>query len=105
MRGNFAMVRSAFIVALPIALLALTPPASAEDDIAGALLGAGTGAVTGGLATGRLSGAFAGAIVGGYAGSIIGSEAEHRRGHYWWHGDCYRRVRGGFARVSRRYCY
>ena len=99
------MVRSAFIVALLSVLLATAQTASAEDDIAGALLGAGTGAVNGGMATGRVSGAISGAIVGGYAGAIIGSEAEHRRGYYWWHGDCYRRVRGGFARVSRRYCY
>jgi uncharacterized protein YcfJ len=99
------MIRLAAIAVSAAVLILPAPPAPAQDAFGGALMGAGTGALVGGIATGRGSGAVVGAIVGGTAGAIIGSQSERRRGYYWWHGDCYRRVRSGFARVSRRYCY
>lgn len=92
-------------VLLSLALMMPAQPTAAQDPLTGGLLGAGAGAIIGGAATGRAGGAVAGAIIGGAAGAIIGSEAERRRGHYWWHGDCYRAVRGGYVMVHRRYCY
>lgn len=99
------MVRLAAFVLLATTLTLWLRPAGAQDALGGALWGAGTGALVGGIATGRADGAVAGAIIGGTAGAIIGAQAERRRGYYWWHGDCYRRVRNGYTRVSRRFCY
>jgi uncharacterized protein YcfJ len=95
--GASALLAMAFAVPLP--------QAAAQDAVGGAILGAGAGAFIGGLATGRPDGTIAGAIVGGTAGAILGSDAEKRRGYYWWQGDCYRRVARGYVQVSRRYCY
>ena len=40
----------------------------------------------------------------GVAGAAIGNEAERRNNYYWYQGGCYRKVQGGYAQVSRRYC-
>ena len=62
------------------------------------------GGVIGGAATGRPEGALVGAVIGGVAGAAIGNEAERRNNYYWYQGGCYRKVQGGYAQVSRRYC-
>jgi hypothetical protein len=37
---------------------------------------------------------------------MIGSQAERRRGYYWWHGRCYYRYPGGdYTLVQPGYCY
>ena len=91
-----------------VALLALTAaipqPAAAQDALSGAIVGGALGGIIGGAATGRGGGALAGAIIGGATGAMLGAEAERRRGYYWWHGGCYRRVQGGYARMDPRYC-
>lgn len=79
--------------------------ARAHDAVGGAIIGAGTGAIIGGMVTGRADGAIHGAIVGGTAGAILRSEVGKRPGYSWRDGDCYRRVRGGDVRVTRRFCY
>jgi outer membrane lipoprotein SlyB len=91
--------------ALLASVATLTQPASAQNDaLGGAILGGVVGGVIGGAATGRAGGAIVGAVVGGAAGAAIGSEAERRRGYYWYRGGCYRRVQGGYVQVSPRYC-
>jgi len=80
-------------------------PAAAQDP-ASVLGGAAAGAAIGGAATGRAGGAIAGAVIGGATGALISTEAQRRgAGYYWWHDDCYTRVRDGWMRVPRRYCY
>jgi len=93
------------VVVVTATLIVPMRQVSAQDAIGGALWGAGVGALSGGIATGRAGGAIEGAIVGGTAGAIIGAQPERRPGYYWLDNVCYRRVRGGYARVSRRYCY
>lgn len=78
--------------------------ASAHDSVADAIIGAGTGAIIGGMATGRADGVISGAVVGANAASIFGTEPEKRPGYSWRNGDCYRRVRDGYVRVTRRLC-
>jgi len=80
------------------------PAAAQNNTVGGAIVGGVLGGVIGGAATGRAEGALVGAVIGGAAGAAIGSQAERRRGHYYYHDNCYRRVRGGYVRVSRRYC-
>ena len=77
----------------------------AHDPVGGAIIGAGTGGYIGGMSSGRIEGAFFGAISGGTAGTIYGSDVEKRRGYSWRNGDCYRHVRGGYVRVTKRLCY
>lgn len=90
---------------LAIATLMPLQQASAQDALGGALLGGAAGAIIGGAATGRAGGAIAGGIIGGAAGAMIGAESERRRSYYWWRGECYRRVQGGYQLVPRNYCY
>ena|SRR5690348_17607720 len=95
-----------------VSLLALTailpaPPAAAQDPVGGAILGGALGGIIGGAATGRAGGAIAGAAIGAATGAIIASEAERRRGgFYWWHDSCYYRYpNGGWVHVARRRCF
>jgi uncharacterized protein YcfJ len=102
--GRTNMIRPIAAVSL-LALAAIAPqPAAAQDALGGAIVGGAVGGIIGGAATGRAGGAVAGAIIGGVAGAAIGAEAERRRGYYWHHGGCYRRVQGGYALIPSRYC-
>jgi len=91
---------------LTLATVMPAQQAAAQDVLGGALFGGAAGAIIGGAASGG-RGAAIGAGIGAATGAIIASEAERRRGgYYWWHGDCYFRDGGGaWYRVSRRYCY
>jgi hypothetical protein len=96
------------MAAAALAAFVLLPPggAAAQDEAGGALCGAAAGAFMGGMnAEGRPVGIIEGAIVGGTAGSMLGCETEKRPGYFWLDGDCYRRLRRGQVKVSRRYCY
>ncbi len=80
--------------------------AAAQDPLGGAILGGAAGAIFGGAVTGRAGGAAIGAAIGAATGAIIASEAERRRGgYYWWRGRCYYQDGdGAWYRVSRNYC-
>jgi len=81
------------------------PPAPGQETVGGAIGGAILGGLIGGAVSGRAGGAAAGALIGGATGAIIGSEAEQRRGYYWWHGGCYYRYPSGeYQQVGPRYC-
>ena len=88
-----------------VALAASLQPAQAQNNtVGGAIVGGVLGGVIGGAATGRPEGAIVGAVIGGVAGAAIGNEADRRGRYYWYQGECYRKVQGGYSRVSRRYC-
>jgi hypothetical protein len=95
----------AALALLALALLAPRQQAAAEDRIGEAIFGATAGALIGGLETGRPSGAIFGAFTGASAGAIIGGYPERRPGYFWWHGDCYRTVPGGYQLAPKRMCY
>jgi hypothetical protein len=81
------------------------PPPPGPDAVGGAIGGAILGGILGGAVSGRPGGAVAGALIGGSTGAIIGSEAERRRGYYWWRGNCYYRYPSGeYAAVGPNYC-
>lgn len=103
--GEIEMTRIAALVLLALLLVLPARSVTADEVFEGVVIGAGTGAFLGGLATARADGILAGAIVGGTAGSIMGAQVERRRGYYWRHGDCFRKVAGTYRRVSRRFCY
>jgi outer membrane lipoprotein SlyB len=99
------LAATAFLAVAASMQAATIQPASAQNGaVGGAIVGGVLGGVIGGAATGRPEGALVGAVIGGVAGAAIGNEAERRRGYYWYQGGCYRRVQGGYAQVSRRYC-
>jgi outer membrane lipoprotein SlyB len=81
--------------------------ASAQDPLAGALLGGAAGAIIGGGVTGRGSGAAIGALIGASTGAIIASEANRRRnGYYFWRNNCYLQDQyGNWYQVAPRNCY
>jgi hypothetical protein len=90
---------------LTLAVATPVQNASAQDVIGGALLGGAAGAIVGGAVTGRAGGAAVGAVIGATTGAIIASEAQRRRGYYWWRGGCYERYpEGQYVRVPRHYC-
>ena len=95
------------IAALALLVLALlTPrPAAALDRIFEAIFGGTAGALIGGLATERPNGVIYGALTGASAGAIIGGFPERRPGYFWWNGDCYRVVPGGYQLAPKRLCY
>jgi outer membrane lipoprotein SlyB len=93
-----------FALALSVQQATVRPAAAQNNTVGGAIVGGVLGGVIGGAATGRPEGALVGAVIGGAAGAAIGSQSERRHGHYYYQNDCYRRVRGGYVRVSRRYC-
>ena len=98
-------MRRIFAAAAFLALAATMQPAQAQNNtVGGAIVGGVVGGVIGGAATGRAEGAIIGAVIGGAAGAAIGSEADRRGSYYWYRGGCYRKVRGGYAQVSPRYC-
>lgn len=102
-----AIFGAAAVVALALSLqpVSVQPAAAQNNVVGGAIVGGVLGGVIGGAATGRPEGALVGAVIGGAAGAAIGAESERRRGGYYYYQDgCYRRVQGGYARVSRRYC-
>jgi uncharacterized membrane protein len=100
------MIRTTGAAALLALAVAMPAHEAAAQDPFAVLGGAAAGAVIGGAATGRAGGAVAGAVIGGATGALISAEAERRRAdYYWWHDGCYARARGGWVRVSRRYCY
>jgi len=81
------------------------PPPPGPDAIGGAVGGAILGGILGGAVSGRAGGAVAGALIGGTTGAVVGSEAERRRGYYWWRGNCYYRYPSGeYAAIAPNYC-
>lgn len=94
--------------ALLLTLAAAAPvgEASAQSGVVGgAIVGGAIGGAIGGAATGRGSGVAAGVAIGAATGALIGAEAERRRGHYWWKGNCYyRNSAGEYYRVGRAKC-
>jgi hypothetical protein len=81
------------------------PPPPGQPTAEGAIGGAILGGILGGVVSGRPGGALAGALIGGATGAAIGSEAERRRGYYWWRGGCYYRYPSGeYAAVPPGYC-
>ena len=102
------MIRLIGAVAL-LTLAAAMPlrQAAAQDNVrGGALLGGAAGAIIGGAAGGG-RGAAVGAGIGAATGAIIGSQAQPRRGgFYWYEGRCwYRYPSGEYVRASSRNCY
>ncbi len=102
------MIRTIGAAAL-LTLAAAMPAqdAAAQDStLGGMLLGAGAGALIGGAAGGG-RGAAIGAGIGAATGAVIGSQAEPRRGgYYWYEGRCwYRYPNGEYVRASSRNCY
>ena len=79
--------------------------AKAQDPLGAAILGGAAGAIIGGAATGRAAGAAIGAAIGAGTAAVIASEAERRRGgYYWWRGNCYYQdADGAWYQVRRRY--
>ena len=102
------MIRILGVVALLTLVAASpTPEAAAQENVlGGALLGGAAGAIIGGAAGGG-RGAAVGAGIGAATGAIIGSQAEPRRGgFYWYEGRCwYRYPNGEYVRTSSRNCY
>ena len=93
--------------ALLLTLAAAAPvgEASAQSGVVGgAIVGGAVGGAIGGAVGGR-GGVAAGVAIGATTGALIGAEAERRRGHYWWKGNCYyRNSAGEYYRVSRAKC-
>jgi hypothetical protein len=102
------MIRTLGAAAL-LALASAMPvqEASAQDAVGGAILGGAAGAIIGGAVTGRAGGAVVGGVIGAATGAAIASEAERRRGgYYWWHDGCYYQYPNGeWRHVPRRYCW
>jgi Glycine zipper 2TM domain len=90
------------------ALLAFLPaqPAAAQDPVAGAIVGGALGGIIGGAVGHGAGGAVAGAVIGATTGAVIASEAQRRRGgYYWWHSGCYYRYpNGSWLQVAPGYC-
>jgi len=89
-----------------LGLAALIPvnEAGAQDPFS-VFGGAAAGAAVGGAVTGRAGGAVAGAIIGGATAAAITAGAEQRQSNYYWYkGQCYVRVEGGYQRVPRGNC-
>ena len=96
-------------LAVGLAVLAFSPPASARNNTArGAVIGGATGAVIGGAVTGTGRGALIGGAVGAGTGAVIGNNRSRRnvRSYYFRRGNsCYFRDRNGrTVRVDRRRC-
>src|SRR5579862_12747 len=105
--GRTAMMRSLGAGVL-LALSALLPAqqATAQDPLAGAIIGGALGGIIGGAAGRGAGGAFAGAAIGATTGAIIASEAQRRSGgYYWWHGGCYYQYpNGAWVQIAPNYC-
>jgi uncharacterized protein YcfJ len=102
------MIRTTAMAAAFLALAATlpAPQAQAQETLGGAIGGAILGGAIGGAVTCRAGGAAAGALIGGATGAMIGSQAERRRGYYWWHQRCYYRYPSGeYMPVAPDYCY
>lgn len=91
---------------LLIAALLPAQPASAQDPVAGAIVGGALGGIIGGAVGHGAGGAVAGAVIGATTGAVIASEAQRRNGgYYWWRGGCYYRYPdGNWLRVQPGYC-
>ena len=101
------IVRTGVATLVAASILALSSPASAQDNaLGGALIGGTAGATVGGAASGRAGGAAAGAVIGAAAGAMIASQMEWRRGRYYRYDNrCwYRYPSGAFRAVSSRRC-
>jgi len=92
-------------IALVLLLIIPLSEANARRAARGAVMGGLTGAAIGGIAGGG-RGAAIGGLVGLGVGSVMGSQADRRRGNYYWYnGRCWIRFRNGeFHPVSHRYC-
>src|SRR5579863_3694604 len=94
-------------VFLSLAALLPVQPASAQDPVAGAIVGGALGGIIGGAVGRGAGGAVAGAVIGATTGAVIASEAQRRNGgYYWWRGGCYYRYpNGSWLQVQPGYCY
>src|SRR5262249_19500509 len=107
MRERKTMKRTLTAATL-LALAAFMPgqEASAQDPVAGAIVGGAVGGIIGG-AVGRGAG---GAVGGGVSGATTRPWVAHQarqqgRGDYWWRGGCYYRYpNGSWLQVQPGYC-
>lgn len=100
------MLRQLGIAVLAAVTLSISAErATAQDPLAGALIGGAAGAIIGGAAGGN-RGAAAGAIVGAATGAAIGAQGQRRNGgYYYYRRGCYlQRADGAWIAVSPRYC-
>ena len=90
---------------LAVAIAMPVQEASAQDPLAGALLGGAAGAIVGG-ALGGGRGAAVGAIIGGTSGAIIAAQGQPRPGGYrYYQNGCYQqRPDGAWVVVAPEYC-
>ncbi len=91
-----------------LALAALMPAqqATAQDPVAGAIVGGAVGGILGGAVGRGAGGAVAGAVIGATTGAVIAAEAQRRAtGYYWWRDGCYYRYpNGAWLQVQPGYC-
>jgi hypothetical protein len=107
-RGRGIMKRSLAAAAfLGMAALMPVQQASAQDPVAGAIVGGALGGIIGGAVGRGAGGAVAGAVIGATTGAVIASEAQRRNsGYYFWRGGCYYRYpNGSWLQVQPGYCY
>jgi outer membrane lipoprotein SlyB len=101
-------MRRIIAIAMVAASAALPPlePAAAQDPVAGAIVGGALGGIIGGAVGRGAGGAVAGAVIGATTGAVIASEAQRRRGgYYWWRDGCYYRYpNGSWLQVAPGYC-
>jgi outer membrane lipoprotein SlyB len=92
---------------LGVAALMPVQQASAQDPVAGAIVGGALGGIIGGAVGRGAGGAVAGAVIGATTGAVIASEAQRRHsGYYWWRSGCYYRYpNGSWLQVQPGYCY
>ncbi len=91
---------------LLLAVLLPVQPASAQDPVAGAIVGGALGGIIGGAVGHGAGGVVAGAVIGATTGAVIASEAQRRNGgYYWWRDGCYYRYpNGNWLQVQPGYC-
>jgi hypothetical protein len=99
------MPKFALAALLALAVCAPFETASAQDPLAGAIVGGAAGAIVGG-AIGGGRGAAVGAIVGAGTGAAVAAQGQPRPGGYYYYDrGCYlQRPDGAWVRYPRRYC-
>jgi hypothetical protein len=105
-RGTMKRVLGAAVL-LGMAAIMPAQQAAAQDPLAGAIVGGAVGGIVGGAVGRGAGGAVAGAVIGATTGAVIASEAQRRRGgYYWWRNGCYYRYpNGAWLQVQPGYCY
>jgi Glycine zipper len=101
-------MKRSLVTAAFLGMAALMPgqQASAQDPVAGAIVGGALGGIIGGAVGRGAGGAVAGAVIGATTGAVIASEAQRRNsGYYFWRGGCYYRYpNGSWLQVQPGYC-